>query len=311
MVYEKKGKALYLLAFIMILPVLALSGCFDEEGNDDNSEEEGEYTYIRIGTINNDVDKMFKRYQSTADYIAEKLSTDDTKFKGKVVLGRDQTEMIQLLKEGEIDLYFDSPLVGYLVAEQAGSDAFLRRWKQEVAEYHTIFVVHSNSTIGSIQELEGKRIGFESPDSTSGYLLPKAYMLLNGLELSEQSHSDKVQYQFTNEDENSALWVTEGRVECAAFSNMDLEETPPAIAQKLKVINRTRDIPRHIVFTSPVMDPDTVQDIKDILIDMDKDQEGIIIMEEFKHTKKYDEIPDEGILREDMIQMLSTLGMTP
>lgn len=302
--------AVFILLSSLILPVLALSGCLDEDGSN-IVEEEGDFTYIRMGTISTDVGKMFQRYQPTADYIAEKLSTKDQKYKGKVVLGRDQAEMIQLLKDGEIDLYFDSPMVGYLVAEQAGSDALLRRWKQEVSEYHTVFIVNVNSTIGSILDLNGKRIGFESPDSTSGYLLPKAHMLSNGLKLSSQSNPNKVQYLFTNEDENSALWVADGKIDCAAISNTDLEETPSSIARNLKVINRTANIPRNIVFASEDMNPGTAQRIKHILMDMENNPEGLEIMSGFKDTKKYDEIPEEEKLNENMVQMLSELEIIP
>ncbi len=305
--FEELLKIFALLALLLITPFTL--GCLNTNDNHSDNNDEKETRIISIGTVSRDVEKMIKRFQPTADYIAKKLSDENVTFKGKVVLAKDSNHMVQLLKEEKIDLYFESPMTASLVAEQSGAEIFLRRWKQNTAEYNSVIFVRNDSEIFSLDDLPGKTISFESPDSTSGYLLPKAHLMLKGYNLSEVVNPNTIDYDFTQEDENTALWVVENRSDAGAFSNLDFEENPIPIKNELRIIDQTISIPRQVVVHRSGMEPSMVYDLKNILINMEYDFEGQQIMEDFKKTKRYDEIPNKDELLNSLKEMLILLGL--
>jgi hypothetical protein len=64
---------------------------------------------IRIGTVGVDAATQIMIFQPTADYIAASLSNETTQYKGEVIISLTVNDMIKLLKEQGIDLYFESP----------------------------------------------------------------------------------------------------------------------------------------------------------------------------------------------------------
>jgi phosphonate transport system substrate-binding protein len=297
---------------------------------------------IRIGTIGLDPAKHIKEYQPTADYIAEKLSNGTIKYKGQVIISPTIDDMTKLLKEQRIDLYLDSPFTISLVDNESGAVPFLLRWKEGVAQYHSIFIVKNNSSIKTLNDFVGKTIVFEAPESTSGYLLPKAYLVQKGFNLigestesylaqrepaiisdgleinsssidlpggnSSNDSNNTIRYIFAREDENIPLWVVEGRADIGVISNVDLElDTHESIKSQLEIVDRTIDVPRHVVSHRSDLEPALVDKIKNILLNMDKDPEGIKILRDFDSSTKYEEIKNKDQLFDPINNMLTVL----
>lgn len=70
---------------------------------------------ISIGTVSEDAVKQIRTFQPTADYIAEKLSTGQVRYEGKVVVAKTIDNISDLLKEQKVDLFFDSPFAAAIV----------------------------------------------------------------------------------------------------------------------------------------------------------------------------------------------------
>jgi len=89
------------------------------------------------------------------------------------------------------------------------------------------------------------------------------------------------------------------------LNNLEFENFPGNIKGKLKIIDRTIDVPRHVVAYRSGLDPALVDNIKQILLNMDKDPLGIELLNNFQKTKKYDEISKEEIFNySNMIDLL-------
>jgi phosphonate transport system substrate-binding protein len=276
---------------------------------------------IRIGTVDVDAVKHIMEFQPTADYIATKITNETTEYKGEVIIPSTVNEMAKLLKEQRIDLYFESPFTIALVDKESGAVPFLLRWKEGVAQYHSIFIVKNNSSIKTLNDFVGKTIAFEAPESTSGYLLPKAYLVQKGFKLvgepiagestknsSNDDDNNIIRYVFAREDKNIPLWVAEGKVDIGAISNVDLEqEVYESVKSQLKIIDRTIDVPRHVVSHRSEMEPALVQKIKDVLLNMDKDPEGIEILRNFDNSTRYEEINNKDQLFGPINNMLQLL----
>ena len=271
---------------------------------------------IRIGTVDVDAVKHIMEFQPTADYIATKLSNETTEYKGEVIIPSTVNEMAKLLKEQGVDLYFESPVTIALVDKESGAVPFLLRWKEGVAQYHSIFIVKNNSSIKTLNDFAGKTIAFEAPESTSGYLLPKAYLVQKGFKLvaeptknsSNDDDNNIIRYVFAREDKNIPLWIAEGKADIGAISNIDFEQqTHESIKSQLKIIDRTIDVPRYVVSHRSEMEPALVQKIKDVLLNMDKDPEGIEILRNFDNTTRYEGINNKDQLFGPINNMLQLL----
>ena len=293
---------------------------------------------IRIGTVDVDAVTQMLKFQPTADYIAAKLSNNTTQYKGQVIIPSTINDMIELLREQRIDLYFESPFTIAIVDNESGAVPFLLRWKEGVTQYHSLFIVKNSSSIKTVNDFGGKTIAFEAPESTSGYLLPKAYLVQKGFKLIGQSlesylahgepiiiskspninssnidwsskdGNNTIRYIFAREDHNIPLWVVEGKADIGVISNVDLEhETYESIKSQLKIVDKTIDVPRHLVSYRSELEPDLVYKINSILLNMDKEPEGIKILRNFDNSTKYEEISNKDQLFGPINNMLPLL----
>ena len=272
---------------------------------------------IRIGTVDVDAAKQIMNLQPTADYIASEITNETTEYKGEVIIPSTVNGMAKLLKEQRVDLYFESPFTIALVDKESGAMPFLLLWKEGVAQYHSIFIVKNNSSIKTLNDFVGKTIAFEAPESTSGYLLPKAYLVQKGFKLvgestknssNDDDNNNIIRYVFAREDQNIPLWIVEGKADIGAISNVDFEqEVYESIKSQLKIIDRTIDVPRHVVSHRSEMEPALVQKIKDVLLNMDKDPEGIEILRNLDNSTRYEEINNKDQLFGPINNMLRLL----
>lgn len=132
-----------------------------------------------ISTIDKKVKKALKRFRPLADYLAERLTGDGVDAVEFIVM-TDKSALIEGLKAGGIDIYFDSPLIMADIMREAPLRPVLRRWKKGVADYHSVFFTLQSSEIASLDGLPGRTLAFERDFSTSGYLLPKYELLTRG-----------------------------------------------------------------------------------------------------------------------------------
>jgi phosphonate transport system substrate-binding protein len=175
------------LVILIVIFVLFIAAVNVKSSEKANAQPMKTVNTIRIGTVDVDAVKQIMKFQPTADYIAAKISNETTQYKGEVIIPSTVNDMIKLLKEQRIDLYFESPFTIALVDKESGAVPFLLRWKEGVSQYHSIFIVKNNSSIKTLNDFAGKTIAFEAPESTSGYLLPKAYLVQKGFKLIGES----------------------------------------------------------------------------------------------------------------------------
>ena len=250
-------------------------------------------TPIIIGTVHRDAAKIIERFQPTANYLAENLTDKQTEYYGKVIVTKSLDEMIDLLNKQQIDLYFDSSFTSVVVSEKTNSVPFLIRWKENSESYHSIFFVEKNSKIESINDFKGKTIVFQSPESTSGYLLPLYYLKEHEITVGENKDMN---FAFSYDDENTPNWILENKAEIGVISNLDFRDLPEDMKPELKIIEKTDDVPRQFVSYRSELDSKTIEKITDVLLNMHQNALGREILDDFKHTEKYTKISDEQIL---------------
>ncbi len=139
-------------------------------------------------------------------------------------------------------------------------------------------------------------IAFEEPHSTSGYVLPLAYLIEQGLNPVEKSKSslpvseDEAGYVFAGEDQNIVQWVLSGKVAAGVLDNESFDKLPEDTRSALNILGETEIVARNVVVVPPGMDPLLIQAIKGLLLALDETEEGRAVLEKFK-TSQFDEFP--------------------
>ena len=114
--------------------------------------------------------------------------------KGVIIVASSPGQMIKLLEEKRVDFYMESPYPTYLINRLGAAKLLLRAWKGGMAEYRSLIFATKQSGVTEPKELRGRIIAFEDPGSTSGYFLPKLYLLKKGFPYRNKQVS-KVRFQ--------------------------------------------------------------------------------------------------------------------
>ncbi|WP_068115311.1 phosphate/phosphite/phosphonate ABC transporter substrate-binding protein [Tropicimonas marinistellae] len=250
-----------------------------------------------LGSVNDNVRKHLDRFTPLALYLAQELAADGVDDIQISVLPS-STDMAAALRDGRVDLYFDSPLIAARVAQESGAVPMLRRWKRGVSTYHSVIVVPMDSPLQTIGDLAGRKIGFQEPDSTSGFLLPVGLIDSAGLTLQElasrhaRPEGDAVGYVFTGDDKNTLLWLAKGWIDAAATDPRGFAMLDKSQPDRFRVIEKSMDVPRQVVVRRAGLEVELSRRIKDVLIGMEATEEGRKVMKKFHKTTKFDAFPN-------------------
>ena len=251
---------------------------------------------LALGDVSDDPAGTIEDFQSMADYLAGQLADLGIR-QGKVVVAPDLETMMNYLGTGRVDLYFDSPYPALTVYKEIDAHPLLRRWKKGVGEYHTVIAVRQDSGITDLEGLLGQIIAYDEPVSTSGYLLPKSYLIGLGFQVTEKASAtgavaaDEIGYVFALGEENVLAWVLEGKTTGAAIPSGDYEDFDADVRSQLTVLARTPTVPRHIALAQPGMDEALQARIVELLLSAHQTPEGRAALETFERTSQFDALP--------------------
>lgn len=287
-------------SFIIITQTIMLLACSQASPAQPAHEENTPEPHpIVLGDISDDPVEVINGAQPVADHLAAQL-TEYGITHGEVKVATTTEEMIELLKNGEVDLYFDSTYPATLISDASRAQIILRRWRFGVEEYHSVIFAHKDSGITSIEDLPGHMIAMDAPYSTSGFLLPAVYLAEKGLTLSGKKSAEEpvagseVGFAFAYDDENILQWVLTGLAPVGVTDDFHFDTDFPAEATaNLVELARTESTPRQVVVARFGLDPELLQAIMQILTSMDESSEGQSILENFQ-TTQFDAFP-QGI----------------
>ncbi len=130
------------------------------------------------------------------------------------------------------------------------------------------FIVPADSTVKSLAELKGKTFAFGSPSSTSGHLMPRFFLLEDGIDPDQ----DFARIAFSGAHDATVAFVASGRAEAGVLnaSVMDkLLEKGDANAGRVKVIATTPPYYDYNWTVRPGLDPALREKIANAFLKLD------------------------------------------
>ena len=244
-------------------------------------------------------------YRDFVRYVARKLSAAP-EMEGKVVIAPNPAELAKLLEQGRVDFYIESAYATYIINDVEGAARLLlRRWQRGKPEYQSFIFTNRNSGINRLDDLRGKIIVFEDRESTSGYFLPKFFLLRNGFKLSEKTRPEagvppeEIGYIFASSQGKLVSLVLTNEVAGGAFSDDDYDKLDENTRAQVGVLAQTERLPRHLVSIRKDMPQAMANRLKETLLAMSDDDEGRKILQKTGETDKFDILPEgeEGMRR--------------
>lgn len=175
------------------------------------------------------------------DYLGRK-----TGYKIELYVADNYEGIINKMKQGEIDIAWFGPFSYVVAAETAGARAFASDDNiKEGTIYHSAFIVHPASNIDSIEKLKGHTFAFVDKTSTSGYLVPKAILKRQGIDIDR----DLANTEFAGSHDAAILAVKKRQVDAAAVSDailLSLQQKGVIGEKDFKVIECSEAIPTSV-----------------------------------------------------------------
>lgn len=258
-----------------------------------------------IGRVTPNPGKHHKDLRQMLDYVVARMS-DLGVSKGVVRMAKNNRQMVSLLRRGEVDWISETSYSALQFNREAGAELFLRRWKKGVSSYHSIIFVRADSGIDSLPQLLDQTVAFEDPGSTTGFFLPAATLIKEGLSLErlysprEDPLSGYLGYAFSNAEITTAMWVYRGIVKAGAFSNLDWQKEknfPSVFRKSFKVIHETNSVPRALEVVRGDLATDIRDRLRSILLGMSETPDGIRQLGDYQDTTQFDAIPDADLAR--------------
>ncbi|MGM0844377.1 MAG: phosphate/phosphite/phosphonate ABC transporter substrate-binding protein [Bacillota bacterium] len=265
-------------------------------GNNTDGNTAGEETPDKIvmGFVpSQDSETIADTVQPLADRLGEELGIE---VEGKTMT--DYTALIEAMGSNEVQIGF-IPAFGYVLAnEQYDVEVILKSVRHGSGTYKAQYVVHADSGIESLEDLEGKIWAYPDAASTSGFLFPAAQLMdefdiESAQALQTEFFSDGIQ---AGGHDSAAIAVYEGDADVATtFDDVrtTLTEEYPDIEEKLKVIGHTTDIPNDTISITKELNDELQQQIKEAFLSFNEDPEMIEIMNEVYSWDEITEASDE------------------
>lgn len=267
-----------IVAVVLLLIVAACSQ--DTEKNKQKQET------IKMGVIptddNADVSAM---YEPVAEYLKK-----ETGMNVELFLANDYTAVIEAMKNDKIDIARLGAFSYILAANQTKVEPLVAEVSKKTGDkfYTSLLVTRSGSSIKSIKDLKGKTVAFVDPASSSGNLVPRKWLLDNGIDADK----DLKEVIYSGGHDASVLAVENKKVD-AAFVAVNIYEDmkEKEMASNTVDLEESEKIPTQPIIANSNLDSQTIEKLRTAFMDMDKNAPEIL--DSFKEAQGFTSVADK------------------
>ena len=285
---------------LLVLPaIVAVVGGFFAGNAAGQAPERVKAQTVSLGIVSEiNRTQIADHFSDFVRYVAANLAST-SEIEGKVVIAPTPFQLAKLIEQKNVDFYMESPYPTYLVNDVYGvAKLLLRRWKRGMAEYRSLIFTKKKGEINQLEDLRGKVLVFEDPDSTSGYFLPKSFLTRKGFKFTDKSRFDlyasptDIGYLFAYSQEKLVDWVLTKKAAAGAFSNDDYAKLDEKRKSDITILAETEPLPRHFLSVRRDFAPTLVDHLKKILLSMHENDQGRRILKKTDETTKFDLLPE-------------------
>jgi phosphonate transport system substrate-binding protein len=301
--------------YLLVLPAVAALVCgFFVATATGQTAAKGKPQTLSLGIVTEfNRTQIAENFRDFVRYLAARLSSASD-IEGRVVVAPTLFQLAKLFEQKKVDFYMESPYPTYLVNDVHGvAKLLLRRWKGGMAEYRSLIFVRKNGEINRLEDLRGKVLVFEDPESTSGHFLPKSFLTRKGFKFTDKSRFNPdasptdIGYLFANSPEKVVDWVLTKKVAAGAFSDDDYARLDAKKRSDITILAETEQLPRHLLSVRKDFAPALADRLEKTLLAMHEDDQARRILKKADDTTKFDPLPEgQAGLRRRLSEIFQT-----
>jgi phosphonate transport system substrate-binding protein len=173
----------------------------------------GAYTpeVLKVSAIpDENPNELLRIYAPFAEYLGKQLG-----LKVQFVPVVDYAATVEGLAGRKLDLVWYGGFTSVQAVRRTEGKATRLAMRREDAEFKSVFVARRDGPIKALRDLKGKTFAFGSVSSTSGHLMPRFFLLKNGI---NPDHDFGQKPAFSGAHDATALWVESGKVDAGALN---------------------------------------------------------------------------------------------
>ncbi|AZV43494.1 phosphonate ABC transporter substrate-binding protein [Peribacillus asahii] len=267
-------------AILAVICLLSVAAC--SQTNEANTEKQ---ETIKMGVIptddNADVSAM---YEPVAEYLEK-----ETGMNVELFLANDYTAVIEAMKNDKIDIARLGAFSYILAADQTKVEPLVAEISKKTGDkfYTSLLITQNDSSIKSIKDLKGKTVAFVDPASSSGNLVPRKWLLDNGIDPDK----DLKEVIYSGGHDASVLAVENNKVD-AAFVAVNIYEDmkQKEMIKNTVILGESEKIPTQPIVARSALDAETIEKIRTAFIEMDKNAPEIL--DSFKEAQGFTSVED-------------------
>ncbi len=236
---------------------------------------------LRVSAIpDENPNELMRIYTPFAEYLTKELGIP-VKYTNVV----DYAATVEGLAAKKLDMVWYGGFT-YVQARKRTGNAVPVVSRQEDLEFHSKFIARKDSGVKSLADLKGKTFSFGSVSSTSGHLMPRYFLMQNGI----VPERDFKNVAFSGAHDATALWVESGKVDAGALNEAvwdKLVQTKKVDLTKLEVFWTTPPYVDYVWTVRGDLDPHLVGRIAEAFTKLRADNPEDRKLLELQRTKRY------------------------
>src|SRR5438132_3411219 len=108
----------------------------------------------------------------------------------------------------------------YVQAQRRSHNVVPLVQREEDSHFHSKFIVPAGSPVKELKDLKGKTFAFGSASSTSGHLMPRFYLMKQGIDPDK----DFSKFSFSGSHDATIKWIEAGKVDGGAVNESVLQK---------------------------------------------------------------------------------------
>jgi phosphonate transport system substrate-binding protein len=276
------------LCLLVFFCLIVISGCRKKEPVPSDTKKTPGPSLI-IGLVpEQNIFEQLERYEPIAEYLSKKTGFG---IRLKALDGYD--DVITEFAASKLDGAFVGSLIYTVAHAKLGVEVIARPENPDgTSTYHGQIIARRDSGIKTAADMKGKRFAFVDMSTTAGYLFPLIYFKEHRI-ADYNKYFGEVYFAGTHEEViNDVLnkRADIGAVKSTIYDKMN--GTEQRIRDALVVIASSREMPENALVLRKGIAGDIRDKLKGVLLGMDTDPEGVIILKKFG-SQKFIETRDE------------------